>query len=375
VKIVAARLHRYRLPLRAEWATTAGAFGWREGWLLRLETADGLYGFGECSPLPGNENAAYGQIAPTAISEALLGTQSKQCIGLQASDALVSLAACRNKAGEQAAAVRCALETALLDVIAQANHVSLARHLKRSQPAAQIAVNAALGSLMMVDEQRIANACDEGFSILKLKVGMQSVDRDIARLKHLSTNLPAHVKLRLDANRAWSMADAEHFIDACNRLPVDMLEEPLSNPSIEQLRRLQSQAVFPLGIDESLSDLDLQEMLSAPPVGRLVLKPPRHGGLLPALALARQASAAGLECIVTSSIDSACGVLAAAHLAAALDNGLAHGLATSSWLTENTGEAPEISNGCLSLPSMAGVGFTPLADHPIVCQKTCGWVA
>lgn len=348
VQIVAARLHRYRLPLRADWTTAAGTFGWREGWLLRLETADGRYGFGECAPLTGTESIE--------IAEATLVTRAKALIGTSTANALAALPP---PAGDKAPATRCAIETALLDLLAQAENISLASHLKGGQAAIRITVNAALGSLTTVDDPRITSACNEGFSILKLKVGMQPVDRDISRLKHLAARLPAHFKLRLDANRAWGEADAECFIDACNGLPVEMLEEPLSSPSVERLRRLQSQASFPLGLDESLSDLDLHEVLAAPPVGRLMLKPPRHGGLLPALALARQASAAGLECIVTSSIDSACGVLAAAHLAAALGNGLAHGLATSSWLAADTGISPSISSGQLQLPGTHGLGFVP----------------
>jgi L-alanine-DL-glutamate epimerase-like enolase superfamily enzyme len=85
--------------------------------------------------------------------------------------------------------------------------------------------------------------------------------------------------------------------------------------------------------------------------------------LLPALSLARRAAAAGMQCVVTSSIDSACGVLAAAHLAAALDNGLAHGLATSSWLTADTGTPPTITNGRLALPDTPGLGF--VADNTL----------
>jgi L-alanine-DL-glutamate epimerase-like enolase superfamily enzyme len=70
-----------------------------------------------------------------------------------------------------------------------------------------------------------------------------------------------------------------------------------------------------------------------------------------------------MQCVVTSSIDSACGVLAAAHLAAALDNGLAHGLATSSWLTADTGTPPTITNGRLALPDTPGLGF--VADNTL----------
>jgi len=66
------------------------------------------------------------------------------------------------------------------------------------------------------------------------------------------------------------------------------------------------------------------------PVRRVVLKPMVLGGLVSALALARRAREVGVECVVTTTVDSAVGVTAALHLAAAVANDLAHGLATSS---------------------------------------------
>ena len=90
-----------------------------------------------------------------------------------------------------------------------------------------------------------------------------------------------------------------------------------------------------------------------------MIKPTRCGGLLPAFLLAQRALAAGLDCVVTSSVESACGVTAAAHLAAAIGNQLAHGLATSQWLAADTGAPPLIVDGRLLLPLATGLGFKP----------------
>ena len=100
---------------------------------------------------------------------------------------------------------------------------------------------------------------------------------------------------------------------------------------------------------------------------RLILKPTALGGILPALELARRARAAGLQCVVTSSLESACGLFAAAHLAAALDaeesaagrSPLAQGLATAVWFADNTGPAPHRVEGGLHLPDTPGLGFIP----------------
>jgi L-alanine-DL-glutamate epimerase-like enolase superfamily enzyme len=191
-------------------------------------------------------------------------------------------------------------------------------------------------------------------------VGTGRVDDELERLRHIAAVLPTNTQLRLDANGAWNAAEASHFIDGCADLPIEMLEEPLADPDLACLRHLQARCRFPLAVDESWQVLAAQgDLLAEPAIRRLVIKPPRLGGLLPALALAKRASAVGVECIVTSSMDSACGVFGAAHLAAALDNGLAHGLATSCWLSEDVGAPPVIAQGRMRMNNAAGSGFVP----------------
>lgn len=357
MKITAAAIHHYRLPLRANWLTATGDFGEREGWLLRLDTDSGARAYGDCAPLPGSAAET------PACTEAHLRTQARRLIGMRAIDALRAIEP--HPGGLPAA--RLALETALLDLAAQAAGVPLAGYLRAGQrpvdddgrPPTGVAVNAALGSVNQIDDEHVRGACDQGFRVLKLKVGMASIDSEIGRLRRLAMLLPPGVELRLDANRAWGLDDAERFLCACARLPIEMIEEPLARPTLQELQTLQAGTRIAIAIDESISRLDVEQLLSRPPVRRLVIKPTRAGGLLPALHLARRAASLGLECVVTSSIESACGVTVAAHLAAAIDNRLAHGLATSSWLASDTGAPPAIVDGRLMLPRTAGLGFLP----------------
>jgi len=350
VKITAVELHHYRLPLRAEWATSAGGLAMRVGWLLRLTSNDGRCGYGDCAPLP-----ASGTETPEA-AEAALRAYARELIGRPAAEALTAL---DDPAGCRTPAARCAVETALLDLLSQATNLPLADYLHGAACPREITVNAALGGLMQGRAEDLRAAAAAGFGVFKFKVGIAPLAEEIARLRHVATQLPPGLLLRLDANRAWDEAQAVGFLSACAGLPIDMIEEPLADPQPDTLRRLQARCPFALALDESLASCAPEVLITAPPVRRLVLKPPCIGGLLPALALARRTTAAGLECVVTSSVDSACGVLAAAHLAAGLGNGLAHGLATASWLAEDTGTAPSITAGRLSLPATPGLGFVP----------------
>lgn len=164
--------------------------------------------------------------------------------------------------------------------------------------------------------------------------------------------------MRLDANRAWGFADASRFIAACTDLPIDGLEEPLADPESAALAKLQAGVPFPLAIDES-TQLLAADFFRHPPVGRLVIKPARQGGLLACIELALRATASGLEVIVTSSLESACGLLACAQLAAAIAPDAVHGLGTAEWFAADTGQPPPMAGGRLHLPAARGLGFAP----------------
>jgi o-succinylbenzoate synthase len=317
VKIVEADWLPYRLPFKRPWQTANGLLSEREGALLRLKTDDGLIGWGDAAPLP-----AFG------ISEAAARDFAEEC--------------------------------AQLDLAAQRAGVNLASWLSGEPAPQSVTVNAILGSLFSLDQDALSRAITAGFRILKLKVGIGPVADEICLLQSLSSLLPSGIQWRLDANAAWSASDAHAFIRSTRELPIEGLEEPLREPSNHGLRELQALAPYPLAIDES-THLLKQHFWHAPSVQRLIIKPARCGGLLASIELALRARAAGLEVIITSSLESACGLTACAHLAAAVAPCATHGLASANWFVRDTGQAPLIANGQMIIPQQAGIGFKPMS--------------
>ena len=313
MNIVATDWIPYCLPLRRPWQTSRGTLTERRGQLLRLTDADGRTGWGDCAPLP-----------EFGIDEAAARAFAEEC--------------------------------ASLDLAAQAAGLPLNAWLSGRAPVVSVAVNINFGPVLTVDRNSLTQAAAAGYSVAKLKVGVASVDDEIAALHRLAATLPPTLRLRLDANRAWPLAAAQRFIAACAGLPIDGLEEALADPTPALLASLQAAAAFPLAIDESTHLLDAN-FFRHPPVRRLVLKPARHGGLLASTELALRAHASGLEVIVTSALESACGIAALAHLAAAVAPEASHGLATADWFATNTGTPPTIVSGQLQLPQGHGLGF------------------
>ncbi len=351
-KIIRAQWQPYCLPLRQPWQTAKTEFHQRRGWLIQLQDEAGHVGLGDCAPLPEAGTESRQQ------AEAQLAASIPLFNGAEPESLLAELDLCL-----PTPAARCGLEMALIDLLARQKNISVAQWLN-TDARDSVAVNQNAGTLarMLSSGQHF----DHG--IVKLKVGLGAVAEELAQLRTLVQRYP-DLRFRLDANQAWNPAEAEQFIRACAALPpasIESIEEPLMDPgvnsSLDFLADLQMLAAFPLALDESLVSLETSCWLSSPSLRRVVLKPMREGGILRVKELAEAAQSAAIECVLTTTVDSAVGVMASIHLAAALSGeeiGLAHGLATSDWLVEDLGPALSVSCGRIYLPDGAGFGIDP----------------
>ncbi|MBK5930475.1 o-succinylbenzoate synthase [Halochromatium salexigens] len=348
----------YRLPLCVPWRSAHGLRREREGWLVQAHWQD-CCGYGDCAPLP--EAGTETSIAAAKRLSTWLRDHDQSTVETQ-------LAVLERQIPSPTPAADAALETALLDLSARLCGLTLSESLVSGQreaqdqalkPGLEIQINAALGAVADLQPERFDRALAAGFRVLKVKVGVAPIERELEAIQALCARLPADVRLLLDANRAWSLATTGKLLEALRPIAsrIECLEEPCAEATDIQLRVLQMQAPFALALDESLPargwPLDPEQL----PLRRLVLKPGVIGGLRPSLSLARCAQAAGLEVVITSLIESAAGLWSSAQLAAATGSTLAHGLATADWLAADLGPAPVIQAGCLHLPTCPGSGF------------------
>lgn len=340
----------YKLPLRKTWKTHNDRLTSRSGWLIELTTESGLSGYGDCAPLP---SAATENLLQ---AHRYLAMYSKNIQHSTAAEALQKLPSTISSP-----AARCGIETALLDLVSQSEQQSL-RHWLSPLASNNVPVNSMIGALERNSHQAAMDAVSRGFQVLKLKLGMNQLKDDIENLEELCLQLPGHTKIRLDANGSWSFKQADSFIRAIHHLPVESIEEPMHEPELSDLRRLQDSTSIALALDESTGKFKLDALLKSQAVKRLIIKPMARGGLLASLDFAKRAETHKFETVITSTIESAVGLQAAAQLAAAISdssNPLAHGLATSEWLLENVAPAPDIIDGKLYLADIHGLGISP----------------
>ncbi len=344
----------YRIPFRQPFATVRGTQTEHRGVLLQLHTNAGLVGLGEAAPVPGSDLQAGSDVATLleAVRPSLPGRRLEEAAKLPGPVSHLHPAA--------VAAVRCALDTAVCDVLAQAAGMPLALWLSR-EASETVPVNATIALPDAVSAaDAAAKARASGFRCVKLKVGMAtSPEAECDRVAAVRQALGDRLKLRLDANGAWDVEQAVRTIQALEPYGIELVEQPVAGGHVEALRRVRVAVRTPIAADEAVTGVVAAErVLQAGAAQVLIIKPMVVGGLRPARKIIERAHAGGVSCVVTTTLDAGIGIATALHLAATLPSpGLACGLATGALLATDLLATPLIvRDGRMQRPNAAGLG-------------------
>ncbi|NNF56972.1 MAG: o-succinylbenzoate synthase [Rhodothermaceae bacterium] len=328
MRIVAADLFRYRLPLVEPLRFAFGTLAHRAGVLLCLTAEDGTEGWGEAAPLPGYSPDTLDDVL--AEAPPLLRRYREGDARLDGFVASFERTFRRPKGrGRQLypPSLRHAEAAALTDLGARLQGTSLDRALaelidpqRPATPTSQVAVQALLvGTDEEVSAQARA-AREAGYRAAKLKVGQQVVAADAARVCAVADDLGPEVLLRLDANQAWTAEQAADFAQQVRGLPIAFVEEPLREPEPAALRALQH-AGLPIALDESVDGrTPVHTLRRLRFVDAIVLKPSLGRGLA-FLHTWHLAVGVPMAFVVSSAFESGVGTRHSIALAAALGGG------------------------------------------------------
>lgn len=344
-----AELRPFSLPLANPLETARGAIEHRDGFLFRLEseeageaeetkdTEEGAVGVGEATPLPGWTESQ------DDCRQVLEDTADALDAGGDPQSALCKL--------DSTPAARHAISLALADLRASREGVPLYRHLGAEERVESVPVNATVGDSGV--EETVAEAeqaADAGFECLKLKVGARPLAADIERVEAVGDALP-EVELRADANGAWNRQQAQQFLDAVGNL-LGYVEQPLPATDLAGLAALSG----PIALDETLAEVGFEDALGTNPEA-VVLKPMALGGPYEAVEIADRACEEGITPVVTTTIDGAVARTAAVHVAAAIPEVPACGLATANLLESDLGpDIAPVADGHAVVPQGEGNG-------------------
>jgi o-succinylbenzoate synthase len=323
-------LYRYELRFSEPLALKGTILHHREGLLLELTGEGGAVGWGEASPLPGFSRESLDEAA------AQLRDVASSMVGREMTEGWVDTDGDYSReldAMDLAPSVRFGFELALWNLYAASYGRSLPE-LIAPRPRATVPVNALVsGSADEVLEvaRRVRSA---GYGAVKLKVGGRAIEEDIELVRTLDEEVGEAVALRLDANRAWSLEEAERFVRGAAGLRLQYIEEPLADPA--QLPSFARTCGVPVALDESLADMEPEALGDHGYARAVVLKPALLGGVSRTLRFADLASRLDMEPVISSAYETGVGTTALVALAAGVgDEEVPAGLDTYGRLAED----------------------------------------
>lgn len=362
MKLIRLSWQGFCVPFRKPYITANTQSTMRYGLLVFLFSDVGLVGVGDASP---TGTGSYEEIENIAAQLRILGPKFLEN-GLE-NPTIPSL-----PQGQQPyTTTQFGIETATLDLKAKASMCSVADLLGGSKK--NVPVNALIATESPNQAAMEAKAAiSQGFTSIKLKVGMGSLYLDEDLVASVRREVGPKIRLRIDPNQGWDVAKAIGTINRLAGYDLEYVEQPIPAEDLLGLREIRQAVPVPIAADEALCSTEsLHEMISLDAVDLFILKPGRLGGAWNTLDAIRICSEAKKPVVLTSSLDSGVGVAASFHLASTLSSHpFAHGLCTG-LLLENDLLSPtlEPAQGRLSTPDVHGLGVkvntVALGDHSI----------
>ena len=354
--IVGIETQRLSVPLHTPFVTALRRTESTDVVLVRVTDSDGVTGWGEApqvwqvtgESLAGAEACVNGPLAAVVT-----GTDPED---LAATGRAVSRAVAGNNGAKTA------VDVALHDLVARRRGVSVARLLGTTTHRLPTDVTLAAGdadALAATAKLRV----DEGFGVLKLKVGTDAAT-DAARVAAVREVVGPGVAIRLDANQGWSPREAVRVISTLEDrgLDVELVEQPVAAADLDGLAWVTSRVGTPVMADESVYGLrDLVELIRRRAADLVNVKLAKCGGLTTGRALLDLARAHGMGTAVGSMMETHVGIGAAAALAAGCGTTVVADLDAAWWAAESPYQGGPVYDGAaVVLPDTPGLGIEGL---------------
>ena len=221
------------------------------------------------------------------------------------------------------------------------------------------AYNTDIGWLSIPTPQLLGGArraVDEGFTGIKIKVGSDTIERDLQRLRAVRKTIGSDITLAIDGNGKWDLPTCLRFVRAAEDCDVYWFEEPLWYDDVKGHAALARASCVPVALGEQLYTEDaFAEFFAQQAIHWVQPDVTRMAGISEVLRVCDQAQAHRLPVAPHAGDMSQVHVhLSYAHTACAV-------LEYIPWIKDCFVEPAQVEDGYFRLPAQPGAGTTPTA--------------
>lgn len=336
------------MKLRRPFVIASGSITAAESLFLRFEDDAGHTGWGEATPAP-RVTQETDEMARRSILDY---ERNEEWVERLLEDAE------HVPGGTRTPSVRSALLTAHLDAIGRVKGLPLHRLLNLPEGRIHSSVTVSLGTPQAALKEAVEYAAAK-WDILKVKLGGP---HDEAVLRALRDAYPDKT-LRVDANEAWRLDEARKKLELCQRLEVELVEQPLPRDQLTESRILAREFEIPIILDESVLDTgDVVDVVREEAGDGINVKLAKCGGPYEARRMVKIARDHDWKVMIGCMVESSLGVAAAASFAGIVDYADLDG---NVFLAQDPFTGFRVQGGLVATPTAPGVG---VAEGPAAAQ-------
>ncbi|MBC1583111.1 dipeptide epimerase [Listeria seeligeri] len=211
---------------------------------------------------------------------------------------------------------KAAIDIALHDALAKASSKPLYEFLGGGSPRLETDYTISIGTPeKMVQDAKTKVA--EGFKSLKIKLGLDPVEIEVAKIRRMNEALGGKIPFRIDANQGWTPDVAIQILNEWSDIPIDFIEQPVKSWDFAGMAKVTANTNIPIMADESLFGIhDAKRLLDEKCCNLLNIKLMKSAGIKEARAIHDLASEYKVDCMIGTMIEGYASLSAAAHFAA-----------------------------------------------------------
>ncbi|MBN2406722.1 MAG: hypothetical protein JXJ19_03395 [Elusimicrobia bacterium] len=160
-----------------------------------------------------------------------------------------------------------------------------------------------------MDEEEIEKEAEGikggGYSAVKIKVGLQALEKDIDRIRMAREYLGENMRIRVDANQSLSFGELETRIKKLADLDIEYIEQPFPRGAWDEHAQLNGLSGVRVMLDESVWTVrDLEKTARTGAASHVKLKLQKCGGYKGLCRMIKEAMEKGLEVIIGNGVQT-----------------------------------------------------------------------
>lgn len=331
---------KYQLNFKVASATSRSILTQKYSYFIILKDTENtdLFGLGEAAPLDGLSIDAH------ASFEFFLDAVCKNI-----NEFIKQIATIRLKYPS----IAFALESALLLMKNHSEQILFDTDFTQGTKAIPINGLIWIGTIESMKKQ-INEKIEQGYQVVKLKIGANNFEDELSILKWIRTEYKQEqLILRLDANGAFAVNDAEEKIKQLSEYDIHSIEQPIRQGQIAAMAELCTKTAIPVALDEELIEVvklkDKIKLIETIRPQYIILKPTLHGGISGSEEWINIVRKNKIPYWITSALESNIGLNAIAQWTSSLEDvkDITHGLGTGQLYTNNIDSPLFIDKGHL----------------------------